>query len=57
MPAGVATLTQSLSQRERAMNALPLWGRDRERECYGEERDEEQAAEGRTYGTAGSIKW
>jgi hypothetical protein len=28
----VAALTLSLSQRERAKNALPLWGRDRERE-------------------------
>jgi hypothetical protein len=28
---GAATLTQSLSQRERARHALPLWGRDRER--------------------------
>jgi len=30
----VATLTLSLSQRERAKSALPLWGRDRERDCY-----------------------
>jgi len=32
---GVAlqTLTQSLSRRERARHALPLWGRVRERAC------------------------
>jgi hypothetical protein len=34
MRGGVATLTLSLSQRERAMSTLPLWGRDRERDCY-----------------------
>jgi hypothetical protein len=28
----VAALTLSLSRRERAMNALPFWGRDRERD-------------------------
>jgi len=33
---GGQTLTQSLSQRERARHALPLWGRDRERDWPGE---------------------
>jgi hypothetical protein len=42
---GVATLTLSLSQRERAMSTLPLWGRDRERDCYAAQASDEDGGE------------